>query len=115
MRKPTATKGTAGHKNAAKYNPNRKHLQSVIIRGAVCQYLKTYNAHLKTLDPIDSDTEILGAGEYFLPFVQGEEIDCRCLGLWDDLPEESKPKHEVADLKPLVEFFRLGGHLNEAN
>lgn len=111
MKKPTSIKRKAGTKNAAEYNSIRKHVQSVIIRGAVCQYLRTYDVHLKTYDSIESDTEILGAGEYFLPFVQGQEIDCRCLGLWDDLPEESKPNHEVADLKPLVEFFRLGGHL----
>ncbi|KTD04165.1 hypothetical protein [Legionella feeleii] len=111
MKKPTSRKEKAGHENAAEYNPKSKHLQSVIIQGSACQYIRLYNKQLKIDVPIDSDTEILGAGAYFPPFIWGREIDCRCLGLWSDVPEQHKPDYEIEDLSPLVEFFRLGGHL----
>ncbi|MFA5959083.1 MAG: hypothetical protein WC785_01025 [Tatlockia sp.] len=112
MKKPTFTKKKAGQDNAAEYNPNRKHLQSVVVRGNACQYIRTYDPNLKIHAPIESDTEILGVGAYFPPLVE-KEIDCRCLGLWDDIPDTQKPNHEVGDLKPIVEFFRLKGRFNE--
>ncbi|AUH72478.1 hypothetical protein CAB17_10705 [Legionella sainthelensi] len=105
MKEPTLKKRTADIKNTGN-NYSRKYLQLIIVQQFACEYIHTYDVHLKTFRYLELGTRTLGIGPYFYPFIREGEVYCKCIRLWSDLPEILKPTGELGDLCPFVEALR---------
>ena len=96
-----------------------QYVQSIIVRGGARRFLEENLYRFEPITCIPSPDfvtlNIIGAGEYFRPFIQ-TDIECRCIERYGDIFKKlnlhakiNNPFPKECDLTSIVEFLRLGG------